>query len=229
MITLTAKMRIQGENLLPFVIGESAIGDFKMLGDYIVVDVDFDKRNLISLESGISSRGDTENPRGGIISNAGSISFRDTNFRFRNYAIAGLLKDGIKTEIFLGNSLKNTRSLVGTYYTSDWDYDNENHTVSVSLKDDLEEWQDIQVEELKLQSEMTISGILDYLKGKTPSKFVFEETPVLISLSTICKFPYLESGSLWAQWEKICEIAQLCIYKNEENNVVISSIFSVGG
>jgi hypothetical protein len=228
MITLTAKMRIQGENPIPFVIGESAIGDYNMIGDYIVSDVKFDKRNLISLESGISSRGDLEMPRGGIISNAGSISFRDTNFRFRNYANAGLLKNGIKTEIFLNNSLKDKHSLVGTYYTSDWNYDNENQTVSVSLKDDLEEWQDIQVGEMKLKPEMTVLEILNYIKARTPSKFTFEETPLLISLTTICKFPYLQSGSLWSQWEKICEIAQLCIYKNEENNVVISSIFNIG-
>ena len=35
---------------------------------------------------------------------------------------------------------------VGTFYTADWSYDVDNRTVSVSIKDDLEEWQDINVE-----------------------------------------------------------------------------------
>ena len=223
MITVTAQMRIQGENPLPFALGVSELGGGALFGETIDEKVKFDRRNLLDLKAEMMSRSDIQLPVSGIMSNVGSISFKDTTLRFANFANAGLLKDGIKTEIFLNNTLSKQRSLVGTYYTADWQYDNENKTVSVSLKDDLEEWQDIQVEEMKLSGLLNSYDYYEYLKLKTPSKFIFKSQP--LSAFYLCYFPYLEKGSLWSQWKKFCEVTQSCIYKNEKNEVIISSLF----
>jgi hypothetical protein len=102
--------------------------------------------------------------------------------------------------------------------------------VSVSLKDDLEEWQDINVEGMSYDPRDTTSKSLkdfyDYLRGKTPDKYsmlYFTEldpaTQNLLS-NTFIKYPMLNSGSLWQQWTKLCQVAQAHIYKNNNGETV---------
>ena len=58
MITLTAQMRIQGENPLPFALGVSGLGEGALFGTTIEDEVKFDRRNLISIESEVKDRAD---------------------------------------------------------------------------------------------------------------------------------------------------------------------------
>ena len=66
-------------------------------------------------------------------------------------------------------------------------------------------------------------SVYEYLLSKTPKKWVFdldEETKTFLQGIT-CAYTYLESGNLWSQWDKLCQIAMLHIYKNNENKVVV--------
>lgn len=230
MITLTASMKIESENPLPFVLGSSALGSVSLFGEKIDVEAIFDRRNLLSLEGEIIDRGDIQLPSWGIISNGGSLSFKDKNFRFYNYANAGILKEGIKVELFLNNTLSKSKNQVGTYYTSKWEYDNDNNSVSVSLKDDLEEWQDINVYGIDYDPRNPESKTMDffynYLHGKTPEKYnmlsfgeLDDKTSTILKLTTI-KYPLMGSGNLWEQWVKLCECCALYIYKNKNARTV---------
>lgn len=234
MITLTAKIYIDTINPSPFIIGKSVVGGSDLIGSYIKVEKDFALNNLISLERSIFDRSDTKLPSYGILSNNGNLEFNDTNGAFLAYANAGMLVSGLKVHILLNNTLSKSSEQVGVFETDTWDYDNNNRSVSVSLKDDLEEWQDIQVdgfgydprEPFKIIANGKMSNIYKWLHKRTPQKYQMldieqldKETQNILE-STIIQYPLLESGTLWEQWTKLCQVCGLYIYKNNEGKTV---------
>ena len=243
MITLTAKIEINQENPVPFTIGKSVIGGGDLIGTTINVTKEFDRRNLLSIERSIFDRSDLKLPSWGIISNLGNLEFNDANKRFLAYANAGVLVEGMKCELYLNNTLVNGAiERIGTFYTDTWDYDNDNRVVSVSLKDDLEEWQDINVAEISYDprkiEHKPFKWFYVELWKLTSNRFYAEEdiygngnynmlafdeldtdTQDILQNAYI-QYPLLESGSLWVQWTKLCEVCQLHIYK-DNNGVVV--------
>ena len=200
-----------------------------LTGIYAEVSIDIDRRNLISLKSSIFERSDLKLPSFGIISNTGNIEFNDLNGEIKDYAEQLLLQSGLQCEIKLNNTLVDGASeTIGLFETDEWDYDNDNRVVSVSLKDDLEEWQDIEVEKIPLLERNSMIEIYYQLLERTPSKWknsnnefeLDDETYRFISKIT-CDYPYLESGNLWQQWTKFCEVCALHIYKNNADKVVV--------
>ena len=245
MITLTAKIEINQENPVPFTIGKSVIGGNALIGETINVTKEFDRRNLLSIERSIFDRSDLKLPSWGIISNVGNLEFNDINNRFLGYANAGLLVEGMKCELYLNNTLaKGATEKIGTFYTDTWDYDNDNRVVSVSLKDDLEEWQEINVEGFSYDPRMTNIGfeekilrrfykylwkitsnrVYGGIKGKgNYNMLAFEELDYETRQHLVdiyIQYPLLASGSLWQQWTKLCQVGQLHIYKNNDGVIV---------
>jgi hypothetical protein len=216
MITLTAKIYIGDE----------------------IVEIDY--KHLISLNSKITYRSDNKLPSYGIMSNDGRIEFNDIYdtanglWKFNNYAEEQMLTSDIKVEIVLKNTIAKTEQRVGLYETKDWDYDNDNKSVSVALKDDLEEWQDIFIdgisydprEPYKVLKNGTMAELYDWLHRKTLEKYEMlslseldDKTRIVLENTKIL-YPLLESGSLWQQWEKLCQVCALYIYKNNQGKTV---------
>lgn len=227
MITLTAQMRIQGENPLPFTLGVSELGGGALFGTTIDEEVKFDRRNLISLESEVKDRADIEKPSFGIISTGGSLSFKDASSRFLNYANAGLLNEGIEIKIFVENTLTKKSVQVGQYYTTDWDYDNDNRSVTVSFKDDLEDLQSkgsIKIDISPEKYPTTIKSI--YNRLYTPS-IVVGSTESSIMQKIQSTTLYKNKSNPWADLNKICEICGFHIYKDFYGNTTMSAEFDM--
>lgn len=233
MITLTAKIEINQANPVPFIIGKSVIGGGDLIGSTIYVTKEFDRRNLLSLERSIFDRSDLKLPSWGIISNVGNLEFNDNNGRFLGYANAGVLVEGMKTELYLNNTLVNGASKkVGTFYTDQWNYENDSRVVSVSLKDDLEEWQDINVAEISYDPRVIKHEPFSWLYKRLWSVTTANGNYNMLSIddldidtqavlnNTYIQYPLLESGSLWQQWTKLCQVCQLHIYKNNDGVIV---------
>ena len=243
MITLTATIEIN-EGTNHFIIGKSRLGVDKFSSLTIK---EIDRRNLISIDRSILDRSDLKLPNFGIISNVGNIEFNDTNGEFLAYAEKLLLKSGLRCEIKLRNTLvEGASETIGVFETDQWDYDNDNRTVSVSIKDDLEEWQDINVEGIdydprKIESK-PFSWLYEHLWELTSNRDSYvnangetitakgnynmfslveldEDTQAVLK-KTYIQYPLLESGSLWQQWTKLCQVCQLHIYKNSDGIVV---------
>jgi hypothetical protein len=207
-----------------------------IMGIYVDITIEVDYAKLISLDRSIFDRSDTELPSYGIISNSGSLSFNDLNGEIKDYAEQMLLTSDLKVVISLNNTLAKTEQKVGTFETRDWDYDNDNRSVSVSLSDDLEEWQDIQIEGFgydqrqpyKVLGRGSMADLYDWLHKRTPSKYdmlsyeELDESTKEILYNTTIQYPVLKSGSLWQQWTKLCEVCALYIYKNNDNKTVCS-------
>lgn len=216
-------------------------------GIYAEVSIEIDRRNLISISRSIFDRSDLKLPSWGIISNTGNIEFNDTDGEIRDYAEQLLLESGLKCEIKLNNTLVDGASqTIGVFETDEWDYDNDNRVVSVSLKDDLEEWQDINVSEISYDPRKPENKPFNWLyehlwkltsnrssyvndKGETIigtgnynmlSIVELDEATQAVLNNTYIQYPLLESGSLWQQWTKLCQACQLHIYKNSDGVVV---------
>ena len=94
------------------------------------------------------------------------------------------------------------------------------------MKDDLEEWQNINVEEISYDprdlTHRNLERFYGELYNKTPSKYKMKQFSELddktkdILSNTWVIYPLLEAGSLWRQWDKLCQVAQAHIKKEDD-------------
>ena len=201
----------------------------RIQGIYIDFEIIVDNRNMINIDRTIMDRSDIEKPSFGIIANSGNIEFNDLGGEIKDYIEQQLLKSNLSVEIFVKNtSIQNKVEQIGKFSTNKWNYDNENRKVSVSLSDDLLDWQNILIEKYKNKLYITMKQYFDYLVSKTPQKYVFETLDsgtLNILNNTISNYIYVESNSLWSQYQKLCEVCGLYIYKNNQNKVVVKYEF----
>lgn len=190
------------------------------------VSIDIDNRSLISLSGCISDRSDFKLPSYGIISNTGDIEFNDVDGEIRDYAEQLLLQSGLNCTITLNNNLTKKSTEVAHLTTENWSYDNENRVVSVSLKDELESWQDINVEpvDYNMQTRETkpLAWFYNHLWKITNARFTMQGYDELDSATKaqldeiIIQYPLLETCTLWQAWQKVCEVGLLHIYKDSD-------------
>ena len=187
------------------------------------MQINIDKRNMLSYNGIIQKKADEKMPSWGIVSTTGNLSFNDTNGEIGDYADENILIKDLNVEVDLVNTLTKKAEKIGVFKTDTWDYDNNSREVSVSLKDDLTEWQDIFVEgfsyDPRKQESITAKEIYDYLVGKTPAKYnmmSYDELDTATkNILNNTKIPYklLYDGTLWEQWTKLCEICACHIFK----------------
>ena len=212
MITLTAKIHITANST-----------------------IEINRRNVISIESSNFDRSDLRLPSFGIISNTGRIEFNDFDGRVLRLAEENSLTKGLQCEIFITNTLADgVEQRVGDFETEQWDYDYNNKVVSVSLKDDLEEWQDINVSALSYDPrnskeqncEWVYRQFWQHTDARKNGNYKMQSFDELVDATkkilknTYIKYPFYETANLWAQWTKLCEVCQLHIYKDEYGTVV---------
>lgn len=230
MITITAEVHTSIKNKNAFVIGKSKIGDGSTIGERLPVVEVIGRRNLINFTNKEKYRSNDKKPCFGIFSNSGTFSFKD-NGVFAPLISNGDLTSGDLISFYINNTLvENARQPIGKVYSSKWKYDKANNEVTVSVKDDLQEWQNIQVEgfffNLHNPSSKTAKDFYLYLYNKTPSKYNmlnFEnldiETQSILS-NTIIQKPFIYSDNLWKQWEKLCKLCMLYICKDNVGNTI---------
>ena len=200
-------------------------------GIYAEIIIEIDRRNMISIESSIFDRRDLKLPSFGIISNTGNIEFNDLDGEIRDYAEQLLLQSGLSCQIKLNNTLvEGASEAIGLFETDQWNYDNDSRVVSVSIKDDLEEWQNINVEGIPYNFEdigsKPFSWLYEHLWAITNLNYSMQKLSKLdektygVLTNTYIQYPFLKSGNLWQQWTKLCQACQLHIYKNNDGVVV---------
>ena len=204
----------------------------RIQGIYTGIKLYIDRRNMLSLSAPIKDRSDNEQPSYGIISNSGSLSLIDGTGEIKEYARMKLLKPDLDVQLTLEDTLTKKTQSIGKFKTYKWTYNNKNFEVDIELKDDLEKIQDSIEEGFALQnSSMNFLQIYNWIKGKIETlytSFVFKELDietqsVLTNIS--CQYPYLDVANLWEQLSKLCNIAGLHIYENENKEIVVHSDF----
>jgi hypothetical protein len=210
-----------------------SIGDWNTLdspviitGIYESITLNINKRNMISMGRKIQERANYNLPSYGIMSNSAEIVFRDTDGEVKDYAENLLLTSDLSVRMYLNDTLSGTFQQIGKFETREWDYDDDNRTVSVTLKDDLEEWQEIYIDSIPYDARQrgkvysTLADLYKWLHGKTPEKYdmsTFEEldaaTQAILS-NYVVEYPILNKGTLWQGWHKLCEVSGCYIYKD---------------
>ena len=195
-------------------------------GNSIVLDY----RNSLSIERSIFDRSDISMPSWGVISNGGKLKFVDTDGSIRALVESRKLKSGMAVTITLSNTISGASAPVGEFLTENWDYDNDRHNVSVSIKDELLKWQDILFTAINYnpydKNDWSGKKIYEFLHSITPSDFdmlAFDELDEATKthLSNIAvAFFILDSKNLWSAWNTFCEAFQTHIYKNNQNRTV---------
>lgn len=197
---------------------------------------DIDRKNILSIDASLIDRSDISLPSWGIISNKGNLSFVDYKGDIKRLVESLMLSENAKVTIFLTNTITKSTKELKNYLTSKWDYDSNSRTVTVNLKDDLEEWQDIQIKGFdydvsypqKVLPNQTMADLYRWLYGKTPVKYLMKSFKELdddtqdVLNSTTIPYPILKKGTLWAQWTKLCVACGLYIYKDSQGNTTCS-------
>lgn len=211
----------------------------RLQGIYTGLSLYFDKRNLISLSAPIKDRSDNEQPSYGIISNAGTLTIIDGTREIEEYARLGLLKPDLDVQLLLEDTLTvlqteperlYKRQSIGKFKTDKWSYDDMNFQVTVDLKDDLEQMQEINVpNQFELYyfndshgnivvEDKTAYYIYTQLKNLTTMNEFWDEPSDFIAYLNrfTVKNYYLSKGSLWEQWNKFCNFIQAQMYEQDK-------------
>ena len=211
MITLTATLEVEN----------ATTEDFEVL-------FELNKGNVLSLNRSITDRSNLQLPSWGIISNAGNATFVDKSGELLHLINSGILNDKTKVNFYLNNTLApyGKPQNVGTFYASDWEYDNDSREVTIFLTDDLEEWQDILVYSLsydpRKEQKTTLKEVYEQLYSITPTKYnllAFEgldiPTQSVLQNSHI-QYNIINAKNLWSAWDLLCQACQLHIYKDND-------------
>lgn len=198
-------------------------------GIYIDVEINLDERSITGFEYNIYDREYNDKPSYGIVSSSGTISYNDTDRQTIDYIRSNFIDKYCSVSVYISNNLYSTKHIIAKTYTRDWEYDNNNFEVTVSLQDDLDKMQQYEFLGLKYSGDgMTGKQIYNYLYDSTPDEFIFpefddldEETKSFLTSSKI-NFPYMEKSSVWSAWDKFAKAFCCKIYKNNNDKIIVA-------
>lgn len=185
--------------------------------EIIANGVTYEIRNLSSIEFSGQDRSDTTLPSWGIQSNSGSLEFNDADGE-----ILVLHKNGhianAKTNIYLNAGTRNEK--LGSFYISDVRKKTQGFQMILDFADTLETWQNITMQKYYYpyaDKNIYAKDIIDTLCERSGVELKYSDEATQTRLSTLRVFiPLLESGSLWSQMTKICELCACYIYCDNE-------------
>lgn len=222
---LTVKIMAWSEPNSPIVI--SSI--------YANLYFDIDEDKMIGCEFELNEKADPTLPKFGVISNDGSLEFRDYDGKFLELIEQGRLHEKKQVSFYLENTYDRTKQEISTFLSNDVSYDDDSRTATISLVDNLVAWQDIKDVRIYLQKNKTMKDVYDALVDlSAPLGYEFadidndNEFSDLKSylMSITLGYFFLKSDSLWAQWQKFCEATGLYLYINKENKIVLGGEFN---
>lgn len=204
---------------------------------YTDLSIDLDETNLLDFERTIMDRSDIKKPSYGIISNTGSLSFIDKDGEVADYIAQQIISSQNVISAYLENTETGAKEQIAYFNTQSWSYNNSQSLVDVQLKDDLEEWQDINVPAINyvptVSAPKTAEWFYRYLyqfmvdnkldKYKMLSFEELDETTKTVLSGTTIQYPLLESSNLWNEWGKLCQLCFLHIYKRNDGRTTCVS------
>ena len=209
--------------------------DYPMIitGLYAVKDLEITQKNLESFSSNIMDRQSAEYPTYGLISNSANLSFYDFDESALDLIITKVLHSGAKVSVGLGDDETVVNEQICEMEIRELSYDNNNRKVDITMKDNLEDMQNINVSAINYDQRYSHSQTAEwyyrYLYNITVdlNKYTilsFEELDngtKFVLTNTVIKYPLLESGNLWDSWDKLCQLCLLHMYIDNENRIVV--------
>ena len=97
---------------------------------------------------------DPQKPTFGIIAAEGSFVFKDTEKRFAKYCQDGEVGTNNEVFIHLYDTITNKHQTIARLKTQRWDFDADTYTMTVTLRDDIEDLQEIEVNDTSTSIEL---------------------------------------------------------------------------
>lgn len=204
-----------------------------IMGLYVIGTFEINKENLVSFSSDILDRTNTEYPSYGLISNSANLTCIDFGGDMFELITQKILYSGSIVDIYLDNNVANTEEQICSMVVQRLQYNNANNQVSMQLKDNLENWQEINVEAEyyvpTVSSSKTAKYFYNYLYKKTLALgnyniLAFNQLNSNVQDildNTTIEYPILESSNLWEEWDKLCQLCFLHMYIDNTNTVVV--------
>lgn len=202
-------------------------------GVFSDIEIVVDNRNGLSIDIDIDDREDNKKPSFGVISNGGSLSFIDSRGVVKNLIDSYMLGDKNRIDIVMKNSAYNKEYKVGTFYFSTLNYDIEDNVVSIDFVDDMVMLQDILTQNMPFKFNAKMYDVFVFLSNKMPERYKTKNSMfyehnipenVLDTLKdTVCKYAYLNTDNMFANWNKLCTVCGLYIYKDHNGDMSITA------
>ena len=183
-------------------------------------EVEFNKGNglqKVSLLSQITSNNIL--PEYGVNGRTGSVELLDSNDVLYN-RIANRVYP-TQVIIYLDNDV------IGRFVSAKkYGYNIFTKQVTIEIVGNITNWQNVMVAKKDIEYDVTGYYVLQYLMNiaNTPNNLytfsVSSEVQGYLESITIPYF-YLEKASLWEQFGKVCDLAQLYIYQDKYNNIIV--------
>lgn len=196
-------------------------------GIYVDITIIVDEKNLDSFTYSLYDREYNDEPSYGVVSNSGTLSFVDSTGEILDYITNRALTNELSVNVNVLNTLNGKKELFVSTKTSQWEYDNNNFIVTISLQDELEELQNYTFVGIPCnESFMFASAIYDSIVSEIPERFgvpyynnLSDSVKNKIGYSAISN-PYMQSCSLWDALDGFCKTFGLRIYKHKQQIVV---------
>lgn len=201
---------------------------------YADLNIEIDQDNLISSDDELFDRSNTTQPSYGLISNTANLTVADYNEQILDLITQKVLGRGIKVTVWVNNDKVAERNqVISEKYIQSITYDNDNKQAQISLKDNIETMQDVNVPAIYIDVENIVSKTgkyyYDHLYTKSQDAgldvLAFNEldndTKSVLN-NTVIQYPILDEDSLWNEWTKLCDLCLLHIYVNANNRVVVT-------
>lgn len=183
---------------------------------FVTPIIEVNKSSLQSLERNLSSSSSCKEPSYGVISNNAQLTVLDIDGRIKSLIEDGMLNSTLHVEIRLVDTLSDVSDPVLKYDASEFSYDNNNLTLSVSMTDGLEALQDKDIGYIAVDKNTSLARTIQEFVPYSVAITVIDEELYNIYSSK----DYVYSGTVWDNLNQLCNSNCIKAYVNERGYFV---------
>lgn len=183
---------------------------------FITPIIEVNKSSLQSLERNLSSSSSCTEPSYGVISNNAQLTVLDIDGRIKSLIEDEMLSNTLHVEINLVDTLSGVSEPVLKYGASEFSYDNNNLTLSVSMTDGLEAFQDKDIGYIAVDKNTSLARtIQEFVPNSEADTSIDEELYNIYSSKD-----YVYSGTIWDNLNQLCKSNCIKAYIDERGYFV---------
>ena len=186
---------------------------------YLSLAVKITKSSLKSFERNLMGASSQNEISYGLVSNSASIELFDIDGRLKLHMEQGLISGTFPIKVYLVDTLTGISQRVLKYYATDFNYNNDDFSFSVSMSDKLDELQNYDIDYINIPKNTTLGGTLGkFLENTNYSVFNELYNDDISNVSSTKDYVY--SGTVWDNVNQLCISDCMKGYVNEEGYLV---------
>lgn len=186
---------------------------------YLSPAIKITKSSLKSFERNLMGASSQNEISYGLVSNSASIELFDIDGRLKSYMEQGLISGTFPIKVYLVDTLTGKSQRVLKYYATDFNYNNDDFSFSVSMSDKLDELQNYDIDYIDIPKNTTLGGTLGkFLENTNYSVFNELYNDDISNVSSAKDYVY--SGTVWDNVNQLCISDCMKGYVNEEGYLV---------